>query len=97
MKLALLFLIAVSLGSEATIPNVPLSESVNGSTPQTRTVNGRTLTSTQLPAVRLEFSKPFKYAGGHSFILYEVANAEQHFFVDADKDGRVKRHVLGAV
>ena len=26
-----------------------------------------------------------------SFILYDVANAEQHFFVDADKDGRIKR------
>ena len=58
---------------------------------QTRTVKDRTLTSTQMPAVRLEFSKPFEYAGGHSFILYEVANAEQHFFVDADKDGRIKR------
>lgn len=58
---------------------------------QTRTVKDRTLTSTQMPAVRLEFSQPFKYAGGHSFILYEVANAEQHFFVDADKDGRIRR------
>lgn len=61
------------------------------STPQTRTVKDRTLTSKEMPAVRLEFSEPFKYAGGHSFILYEVANAEQHFFVDADKDGRIKR------
>jgi hypothetical protein len=34
-----------------------------------------------MPAVRLEFSKPFEYAGGHSFILYEVANAEQHFLL----------------
>ncbi|MGI8733393.1 MAG: hypothetical protein ACR2LM_08835 [Pyrinomonadaceae bacterium] len=59
--------------------------------PQTRTVKGRVLTSTQMPAVQLEFSKPFKYVGGHSFILYKVANAEQHFFVDADKDGRIKR------
>ena len=59
--------------------------------PQTRTVKDRTLSSPQMPAVHLEFSQPFKYAGGHSFILYEVANAEQHFFVDADKDGRVKR------
>jgi hypothetical protein len=59
--------------------------------PQTRTVKDRVLTSNQLPAVRLEFSQPFKYVGGHSFILYEVANAEQHFFVDADKDGRIKR------
>ena len=58
---------------------------------QTRSVKDRTLTSTQMPAVRLEFDQPFKYVGGHSFILYDVANAEQHFFVDADKEGRVKR------
>lgn len=57
----------------------------------TRTVKGRILTSAELPAVRLEFGKDFKYVGGHSFILYNVARAEQHFFVDADKDGRIKR------
>lgn len=59
--------------------------------PVTRTVTGQVLTSKQMPAVQLEFDKAFKYAGGQSFVLYDVANAEQHFFVDADKDGRVKR------
>jgi len=59
--------------------------------PQTRTVKDRTLSSPQMPAVRLEFSQPFHYAGSQSFILYDVANAEQHFFVDADKDGRIRR------
>jgi hypothetical protein len=49
------------------------------------------LTSTETPAVRLEFDKAFKYVGGHSFILYDVAHAEQHFFVDADEGGRVQR------
>ncbi len=58
---------------------------------QPRTVKGRVLTSTEMPAVRLEFDKAFKYAGGHDFILYDVARAEQHFFVDADKQGRIKR------
>lgn len=58
---------------------------------QTRPVRGQILISTQLPSVSLEFAKPFKYVGGHSFVLYEVANAEQHFFVDADKEGRIKR------
>lgn len=57
----------------------------------TRKVNGRTLFSAERPAVRIEFDKDFKYAGGQSFILYEVARAEQHFFVDADRDGRVRR------
>lgn len=56
-----------------------------------RVVKGQVLTSNALPAVQLEFNKMFKYAGGQSFILYGVANAEQHFFVDADQDGRVKR------
>ena len=59
--------------------------------PITRTVSGQVLTSKDTPAVRLEFDKAFKYAGAQSFVLYGVANAEQHFFVDADKDGRMKR------
>jgi len=71
-------------------PNVPL-DSPNQSAAPTRTVKGQVLTSTQLPPVQLEFATPFKYAGGHSFVLYDVANAEQHFFVDADNDRRIKR------
>lgn len=59
--------------------------------PVTRTVSGQVLTSKELPAVRIEFDKAFKYVGAQSFVLYNVANAEQHFFVDADKDGRMKR------
>jgi hypothetical protein len=59
--------------------------------PITRTVSGRVLTSPDTPAVRLEFDKSFKYIGSQSFVLYDVANAEQHFFVDANKDGRIKR------
>ena len=56
-----------------------------------REVKGQVIKSKSTPAVEIEFGKEFKYAGGHKFVLYEVANAEQHFFVDADKDGRVKR------
>ena len=59
--------------------------------PITRTVAGHVLTSKEMPAVQLEFDKGFNYAGSQSFVLYDVANAEQHFFVDADKDGRIKR------
>jgi len=58
---------------------------------QLRAVKGQVLTSPAMPAASIEFDKEFKYVGGHSFILYDVARAEQHFFVDADKDGRVKR------
>jgi hypothetical protein len=56
-----------------------------------RKVKGHVLKSPDTPAVEIEISKDFKYVGGQRFILYTVANAEQHFFVDADKEGRIKR------
>ena len=56
-----------------------------------RDVKGQVITSKDKPAIELKFGKSFKYAGGHKFVLYDVANAEQHFYVDADKQGRVKR------
>jgi len=59
--------------------------------PVSRKVKGLTLTSDATPRVRITFGRGFKYAGGHSFVLYDVANAEQHFFVDADAEGRVRR------
>ena len=59
--------------------------------PVTHTVKGQVLTSTDMPAVKIEFDKAFRYIGSQSFVLYDVGNAEQHFFVDADKDGRMKR------
>jgi hypothetical protein len=59
--------------------------------PVTRRVGGQTLVSAERPGARIKFDKAFKYAGGHSFVLYGVAQAEQHFFVDADREGRVRR------
>lgn len=56
-----------------------------------RPVSGQVLTSTTMPPVRIEFDKKFKYVGSQSFVLYDVANAEQHFFAELDKEGRVKR------
>jgi hypothetical protein len=56
-----------------------------------RTVKGQVLTSPAMPAVSIKLDKAFKYAGTQSFVLYDVANAEQHFFVDADKQGRIRR------
>ncbi|HKX84112.1 MAG TPA: hypothetical protein VJL58_07830 [Pyrinomonadaceae bacterium] len=56
-----------------------------------RVAKGNTLVSDSLPKLKLTFGKDFKYAGGHTFILYDVARAEQHFYVDADKDGRISR------
>lgn len=57
----------------------------------TAIVTGQVLTSNGMPSVRMKFDKAFKYAGTQSFILYDVAHAEQHFFVDADNTGRIKR------
>jgi hypothetical protein len=59
--------------------------------PVTRNVSGQTLESKSTPAAQLEFDRAFKYVGAQSFVLYNVANAEQHFFVDADRNGRIKR------
>ncbi|HYG81153.1 MAG TPA: hypothetical protein VD861_12230 [Pyrinomonadaceae bacterium] len=55
-----------------------------------RRVEGRTLVSDALPPVRIKFDKEFEYVGTQSFVLYESAQVEQHFFVDAD-GGRIRR------
>jgi hypothetical protein len=78
--------LALSIGVDSTA----LKNNTALQTP-TRTVKGQVLTSTQMPALRLEFAKEFAYAGAQSFVLYDVANAEQHFFIDADRDKRIKR------
>lgn len=56
-----------------------------------RRVEGRTISSAHDPAVKIEFGEGFRYVGGQRFILYEVADAEQHIFVDADANGRIRR------
>lgn len=58
---------------------------------QTRRVKGRVLTSTSLPPIRIKFDKTFKYIGSQTFILYDRAQVEQHFFVNADKQQRIER------
>jgi len=58
---------------------------------QTRRVKGQILTSTYLPPVRLKFDKAFKHIGSQKFTLFERAQAEQYYFVDADKQQRIKR------
>jgi len=56
-----------------------------------RLVKRQVLTSTSLPPIRIKFDKAFKYVGSQSFILYDRAQVEQHFFVNADKQKRIKR------
>ncbi len=58
---------------------------------QMRRVKGRVLTSTSLPPIRIKFDKSFNYVGSQSFILYDRAQVEQYFFVNADKQKRIKR------
>jgi hypothetical protein len=55
-----------------------------------RTVEGNRIISKAFPAAVLEIADGMTYAGTQSFDLYNVANAEQHFFVERDGD-RVKR------
>lgn len=66
-------------------------ERAQAAAPVSRKVRGQVLTSGGAPRVRIKFDKAFKYAGGQSFVLYDVADAEQHFFVDADRRGHVRR------
>jgi hypothetical protein len=70
-------------------PEKPAAD--DGGKSPARSVKDRVLTSTEMPAVRITFAKEFKYAGTQTFVLYDVARAEQHFFVDADDKGRIKR------
>jgi len=58
---------------------------------RTRRVKDQTLTSTSLPAIRVKFDKAFKYVGSQQFILYDRTQVEQHFFIDADRQQRLKR------
>jgi hypothetical protein len=56
-----------------------------------RQVHGQVLTSQHDPAVQLAFGPQFKYAGGQRFLLYGVAEAEQHFYVQSNASGQVER------
>ena len=56
-----------------------------------RTVTGHTLVSKSDPAVKLSFAEPFTYAGGQVIDIFHVAEAEQHFFVEAAQDRSIQR------
>jgi len=90
--MAAISLVALSRPAFAQSTPSPSGQKATGAANrQARSVKGQVLTSPEMPAVRIEFDKGFKYVGNHSFILYDVAHAEQHFFADADKEGRIKR------
>ncbi len=52
-----------------------------------RWVDGHDLVSKRDPASILRFAPSFTYLGGQRFVLYGVADTEQHFFVTRDGDG----------
>ncbi len=83
------FLIAAVLVSSLLLSSIAYAQSDVDS--QTRRVKGQILTSASLPPIRIRFGKAFKYVGSQQFILYDRAQVEQHFFVDADKQQRIKR------
>jgi hypothetical protein len=56
-----------------------------------RIVEGHKLISKPLPAATLQFAEPFRHAGGRRFPVLELADAEPHFFVDADAQGKISR------
>jgi hypothetical protein len=56
-----------------------------------RHVHGQVLTSDHDPAVKITFGPQFKYAGGQRFVLYGVAEAEQHFYVQSAANGQAER------
>ena len=55
-----------------------------------RTVSSNDLISDYDPAVILRFDPTFRYVGGQKFILYGVADTEQHFFVQTSADDKLK-------
>ena len=56
-----------------------------------RTGDTTILRSGKLPAVEIRIDPAFKYVGATSFILYGLAHVEQHHFVIADGERRIKR------
>src|SRR5256884_2971265 len=90
MRNSLLFVYALAtslLLSSAVLGQSPAKTKSN----QMRRVKRQVLTSTSLPPIRIKFDKSFVYVGSQMFILYDRAQVEQHFFVDADKQRRIKR------
>jgi hypothetical protein len=55
-----------------------------------RTVSDNQLISAQDPAAILQFSPNYQYVGGQKFILYGIADTEQHFFVETTGDNQLK-------
>lgn len=73
----------------ASITNFALAQ--NTEKRPTRSVKGQVLSSDSLPPLRIKFKEPLNFVGSQSFILYDRAQVEQFFFVEADERGQIKR------
>src|SRR6059036_3730406 len=84
-------LLVPTLASSLMLSSFALAQSAGGTkSSEIRRVKGHVLTSTYLPSIRLRFDKRLKYVGSQKFILYDRAQVEQHFFVEADKQRHIK-------
>lgn len=55
-----------------------------------RNASGNQLTSSYDPESILTFGDDYRYLGGQKFILYGVADTEQHFYVETTEDGTLE-------
>ncbi len=55
-----------------------------------RSVSGNELVSPRDPAAVLRFDPAYRYLGGQKFVLYGVADTEQHFFVETTAENELK-------
>jgi hypothetical protein len=55
-----------------------------------RSVSSNDLVSKEDPAAILRFDPSFKHLGGQKFILYGVADTEQHFFIKTTNENKLK-------
>ncbi len=84
-----ILLLTFMLASSLLLSTLAFAQSATST--RTRLVKGHVLTSSRLPPIRMRFDKAFRYVGTQSFILYDRAQVEQYFFVDADRQRRIKR------
>ena len=55
-----------------------------------RSVSENRLFSPREPSLSMQFDSSFRYIGGQKFVLYGVADTEQHFFVETTADNKLK-------
>lgn len=80
----------VFLAVALVLPVILLGQGPDLARPERQT-QGQVLTSSHDPAVKITFAPQFTYVGGQTFLLYGVAEAEQHFYVQAAADGKLQR------